>query len=470
MLKTHEAVRDAVAVGLPDEKFGEAITAVVELVPGAELDEARHRRPREGQAGRLQGPEAGAADRHHRPRPQRQGRLQAPQGLGRRPARRGALTWSTRARSGAAGPAPAGLPPRARRHRPEGHPPVRAGVRGAWRPPTRRSSPTTAMRWPRSGPARPPSTSSWSSSRRTSSGCSCSSRPSPASSGTPRRSSGSSPSSSARATSPSTSPSGPAPGWSPSSAPPPAGCSSGWAPVAIELWQAAADAFADRDPAAGARLEAADDELDDLHTALTTELLGRAGSPPAAAADATLVARFYERLGDHAVHIATRVVRRRLADPRTRSGGGPGMTVPMRTTNPALTEKAFEDAAGWAAGVEQLEEAYSQPAYRPPIERTDVMTVNGTVWATAALLVLVVAAGVFGWNSVDSTADAVSLPGWLLPVAPRRPRRRHPHDLQARPGPVHLAGLRAPRGRLPGGHLGRLQRRLRRHRASRPWG
>ncbi|WP_421120479.1 acyl-CoA synthetase [Aquihabitans daechungensis] len=39
-LKTHEDVRDAVAVGLPDEKFGEAITAVVELAPGTGLDEA----------------------------------------------------------------------------------------------------------------------------------------------------------------------------------------------------------------------------------------------------------------------------------------------------------------------------------------------------------------------------------------------------------------------------------------------
>jgi uncharacterized YccA/Bax inhibitor family protein len=92
------------------------------------------------------------------------------------------------------------------------------------------------------------------------------------------------------------------------------------------------------------------------------------------------------------------------------------MMVPMRTTNPALTEKAFEDAAGWAAGVERLEDAYAAPSYRGPIERTDVMTVNGTVWATAALLVLVVAAGVVGWNSVDSTADTVSLPGWLMPV------------------------------------------------------
>jgi 3-oxocholest-4-en-26-oate---CoA ligase len=39
VLKTHETVLDAVAVGVPDEKFGEAITAMVELVPGAELDE-----------------------------------------------------------------------------------------------------------------------------------------------------------------------------------------------------------------------------------------------------------------------------------------------------------------------------------------------------------------------------------------------------------------------------------------------
>jgi fatty-acyl-CoA synthase len=40
VLKTHETVHDAVAVGVPDEKFGEAITAVVELDRGAELDEA----------------------------------------------------------------------------------------------------------------------------------------------------------------------------------------------------------------------------------------------------------------------------------------------------------------------------------------------------------------------------------------------------------------------------------------------
>jgi fatty-acyl-CoA synthase len=39
VLKTYESVLDAVAVGVPDEKFGEAITAVVELASGSDLDE-----------------------------------------------------------------------------------------------------------------------------------------------------------------------------------------------------------------------------------------------------------------------------------------------------------------------------------------------------------------------------------------------------------------------------------------------
>jgi 3-oxocholest-4-en-26-oate---CoA ligase len=37
-LKTHPDVADAVAVGVPDDKFGEAITAVVELAPDVDLD------------------------------------------------------------------------------------------------------------------------------------------------------------------------------------------------------------------------------------------------------------------------------------------------------------------------------------------------------------------------------------------------------------------------------------------------
>ncbi len=40
VLKTHGDVVDAVCVGLPDDRFGEAICAVVELEPGHDLDEA----------------------------------------------------------------------------------------------------------------------------------------------------------------------------------------------------------------------------------------------------------------------------------------------------------------------------------------------------------------------------------------------------------------------------------------------
>lgn len=76
--------------------------------------------------------------------------------------------------------------------------------------------------------------------------------------------------------------------------------------VTAALWRSAADGFIDQDPGAGEQLERDDDELDDLHTELTAELLAGTVAAPAAA-DATLVARFYERLGDHAVHIATRV-------------------------------------------------------------------------------------------------------------------------------------------------------------------
>jgi fatty-acyl-CoA synthase len=38
ILKEHPTVHDAVAVGVPDEKFGEAITAVVEAQPGSTVD------------------------------------------------------------------------------------------------------------------------------------------------------------------------------------------------------------------------------------------------------------------------------------------------------------------------------------------------------------------------------------------------------------------------------------------------
>lgn len=95
------------------------------------------------------------------------------------------------------------------------------------------------------------------------------------------------------------------------------------------------------------------------------------------------------------------------------------MATALRNSNPALNEKAFQrlagTEAGWAAGTQPLEDAYAAPS-AGPIAHTDAMTVGGTVWATASLLVLVVASGVYGWISVDVTSDTVSLPGWIFPV------------------------------------------------------
>jgi acyl-CoA synthetase (AMP-forming)/AMP-acid ligase II len=39
VLKLHDAIRDAVAVAVPDDKFGEIVTAMVELEPGSSIDE-----------------------------------------------------------------------------------------------------------------------------------------------------------------------------------------------------------------------------------------------------------------------------------------------------------------------------------------------------------------------------------------------------------------------------------------------
>jgi len=76
--------------------------------------------------------------------------------------------------------------------------------------------------------------------------------------------------------------------------------------ICVQMWQSSANAWAERDEKAAERIDAVDDQLDDLHDRLIAEL----GEGDLALADAlqiTLVGRFYERLGDHAVHIAERI-------------------------------------------------------------------------------------------------------------------------------------------------------------------
>ncbi len=76
--------------------------------------------------------------------------------------------------------------------------------------------------------------------------------------------------------------------------------------VGSQMWGDAADAWFERDASAAVRLAERDDEMDELHTNLTAELASGRMSLPVAM-DMALVARFYERLGDHAVNIARRV-------------------------------------------------------------------------------------------------------------------------------------------------------------------
>src|SRR5665213_2007045 len=75
--------------------------------------------------------------------------------------------------------------------------------------------------------------------------------------------------------------------------------------VANEMWQEAADAFGERNRI-GERLEKADEEMDTLHVDLTREVAAEE-MPVTIAAQVTLLARFYERLGDHAVNLARRI-------------------------------------------------------------------------------------------------------------------------------------------------------------------
>jgi phosphate transport system protein len=76
--------------------------------------------------------------------------------------------------------------------------------------------------------------------------------------------------------------------------------------LASGMWRQAVDSWYQRDRSIAATLAERDNEMDELYASLTAELAsGRMTLP--VTMEMTLVARFYERLGDHAVNIARRV-------------------------------------------------------------------------------------------------------------------------------------------------------------------
>jgi len=77
--------------------------------------------------------------------------------------------------------------------------------------------------------------------------------------------------------------------------------------LASDMWREAVDCWRQRDRSAAVALDQRDDEMDEMYASLMAELASGQMSLPVTM-EMALVARFYERLGDHAVNIARRVV------------------------------------------------------------------------------------------------------------------------------------------------------------------
>jgi phosphate transport system protein len=77
--------------------------------------------------------------------------------------------------------------------------------------------------------------------------------------------------------------------------------------LACSMWRRAADCWCQRDGSAALALAEVGGELDELHASLVAELASGTMALPVTM-EMTLVARFYGRLGDHAVNIARRVI------------------------------------------------------------------------------------------------------------------------------------------------------------------
>jgi phosphate transport system protein len=76
--------------------------------------------------------------------------------------------------------------------------------------------------------------------------------------------------------------------------------------IAVGMWCDAAVAYRSRDAGAVVGLRTCDDQLDDLHVQLTSEL-SHDRLESSVAIELGLVARFFERLGDHAVNVIGRL-------------------------------------------------------------------------------------------------------------------------------------------------------------------
>ncbi len=83
--------------------------------------------------------------------------------------------------------------------------------------------------------------------------------------------------------------------------------------VASTIWREATDVIIDGKLEEAGAIEEIDDELDDLHVSLTAELTSGSMTLPVAV-ELALLARFYERFGDHCVNLARRQVGRDGAD------------------------------------------------------------------------------------------------------------------------------------------------------------
>lgn len=86
-------------------------------------------------------------------------------------------------------------------------------------------------------------------------------------------------------------------------------CMRRMAEVAVEMVQQSTLVIADRDLEAARRLEEADEEMDELRKQTFRILLGDSwGHGVEPAVDVALLGRYFERIGDHAVSLARRVI------------------------------------------------------------------------------------------------------------------------------------------------------------------